>query len=425
MGIRVEEKAVGPLRAALASAPEPVVRSFAPAFGDGVLEIREVTNLLVFQDRAVSFMRLLEGRFGPTIEASEVPRIPPFIRDTVASLSRQAALPSDTPSGKPFYCRRPVSFGVPESSPDLAVSQQAVSRLESSGIAYYRDHFLVVDDKSNDIFVFNQALSLVAVVSGGAFGRDVRKFEDIAVEDDWIYVVGDYANKGKGKGAVENHSLGFKFRFSPGDDPTAWAIMESEPFYLLLDPSLGWDRDPEKNGLKVEGLAVHNGLLYLGVRVSAVSTRDLQILKALPATAERQGGVLLEPYLPPFPTGVIASLPDRPLQLSSLQIDHGSGDMFILLSAASSSQWMDLNETPAERFVGNRLLRWNLNWSFRSKRPEVVSEVFHTGSKAEGVALGPLFPDGHRRGVLIVYDNDVALTGWPSQWSFCEIPWPL
>ena len=356
--VRIREEAKEVLLKGLKEHPNPEVGRFQEVVRDGYVSVDEVEKIWLFRAPAIRFQNAFQRSFGVEVERLESGLVPSWIdaflkkeKLRIDFVPRVASLPAK-PS---LTCQPPVPFS------------EELKKVEPSGIVAYGNYFLVVNDKSNDIFVFDEQGSPVRTISGKVFGP-LKKFEGIATDQGKIYVIGDYKNESK-SGEVEDHSTGFEFSFPRGADVSQWEVHQTSKLTLKIPEPYGWNQDPSKNKIKIEGLAVRDGIFYVGLRESPTLTEGEgggiilsgKVSVYFDSAAQphlNEEVVSLSPYFS-FPAGTYVSEPLRPLRISDLSVNR-SGDLLILMSSQSSSKWPKFNQTREERFAGNQLFYWNV-----------------------------------------------------------------
>ncbi len=265
-----------------------------------------------------------------------------------------------------------------------------ISRLEASGIAYFAERLIVVDDTLNSLFVFDRQGKLSYRIESGRFPTDRAKFEDLAFDETsgFFFAVGSH--EGWNPAVLERLSVFLRFRLVETDG--VLAVDEESVTKLPLFKSFELLGLWKPKGMKIEGLAYDPSreVVYVGLRQPSDKAR---VYRLATADLEDDG----PDWQPPLPEKVVSfdagRIGETPFCISALLwVPEQQG----LLIATSTE-----DETTHE-FLGNRL------WFYSPERDVMLlKDTFDRGMKAEGLAIG----DGR---LFISYDNDQDDTEIPS-----------
>lgn len=266
-----------------------------------------------------------------------------------------------------------------------------IDRFEASGLAYFKDRLLVVDDTFNWIFVFNRDGRLVQRIGSTRFPVLRAKFEDLAFDPSSGYFFAVGSHEGWDQASLENLSVLLRFRIV--EHEATLTVNESSverlPLYKSFERLGLWK--PKR--MKIEGLAYdsENDHLYIGLRKPGDRARVYRVTVESLIRAKTDGTAPHPEEILSFDAGRVDG---TPFHISALLWLPKSGGLLIATST---------EDDETHRFLGNRI------WHFSaSEGLNLVRDTFDDGMKAEGLALG----DGH---LYICYDNDQDDTGIPSQ----------
>jgi hypothetical protein len=268
---------------------------------------------------------------------------------------------------------------------------RSMPRFEASGLAYFKDRLLVVDDTLNWIFVFSRDGRLLQRMEPARFPELRAKFEDLAFDPSTgdFFAVGSH--EGWDQAVLENLSVLLRFRVveQKGTLTVDESSVERLPLYQSFERLGLW----KPNGMKIEGLAydTEKDHLYVGLRKPRDRARVYRVKVESLIRAKTSGNA-------PHPEEIVSFDPGRvggtPFHISALLWLPKSKGLLIATST---------EDDETHQFLGNRI------WHFsKSEGLSLVRDTFDDGMKAEGLALG----DGH---LYICYDNDQDDTGIPSR----------
>ena len=266
-----------------------------------------------------------------------------------------------------------------------------IDRFEASGLAYFKDRLLVVDDTLNWIFVFNRDGKLVQRLEPARFPEPRAKFEDLAFDPFTGYFFAVGSHEGWDQAALENMSVLLRFRVAEHEATLTVDedSVERLPLYKSFDRLGLW----KPKGMKIEGLAydTENDHLYIGLRKPGDRARVYRVPVESLIRARKNGTAPYPEEILSFDAGQVDG---TPFHISALLWLPKSGGFLIATST---------EDDESHQFLGNRI------WHFSaSEELNLVRDTFDDGMKAEGLALG----DGH---LYICYDNDQDDTGIPSR----------
>jgi hypothetical protein len=266
-----------------------------------------------------------------------------------------------------------------------------IDRFEASGLAYFEDRLLVVDDTLNFVFVFNRDGKMLQRIEPARFPKLRAKFEDLAFDPSTgtFFAVGSH--EGWDQATLENLSVLLHFRVV--EQEGMLTVEDSSVENLPLNKSFELLGLWKPEGMKIEGLAYdsENDHLYIGLREPRDRARVYRVTSQSLFEAKTGGTI-------PYPEEVLSFDPGKvdgtPFHISALLwLPETRG----LLVATSTED----DET--HQFLGNRI------WHFSTSRGlRLLRDTFDQGMKAEGLALG----EDH---LYICYDNDQDDTGIPSR----------
>ena len=267
---------------------------------------------------------------------------------------------------------------------------QRIPRLEASGIAYFRDRLIVVDDLLSSLFIFDRFGILSQTVTLRGFPTEGAKFEDLAFDEpsQSFFAVGSHSGWEQDRLEATSVLLRFRLEQGAGGLLTVPEHIETLPLYRSFERLGLW----RPKGMKIEGLAFDpkEEELYVGLREPTDRARIYRV--SLPELREAAKGG-----------------PEAELELA-LSFDAGMNDETPF--CVSSLLWIperdglligtSTEDETTHLFLGNRL------WFYSAgDRVELLQDTFDRGKKTEGLAA-----DGNY--LYISYDNDQDDTGLPS-----------
>jgi len=286
--------------------------------------------------------------------------------------------------------------------------------LEASAVAPIGqgNYVLVADDRTKGVFVVNVRTGKeVARIYNGNFKLSASikknpfiKWEAMAYDGHYYYLLSSHTG-GLKYYQVNSYLIRFALTsFNKKGIPNK--IMDVSRFYLDQALTRKGVYPPDKNGdlVKLEGLAIWDGRLAIGVRQAVDLKKSFRIYLSDDLTSAKNGDQLAFVKQLDFEAGVASS--GTRFELSSLEyVPRLKG--FLVTTASEDDE---------NNFFENKL------WLVSKDTPHVLREItsFGYGMKAEGICVLPYDHDDTLR-LMITYDNDPHTTKNPSRFQIVDV----